>query len=108
MGFIDFIDNLSRGMKDFNSRFKQVAQPIIDLRQMANRVAQPEASTGMFNGGMAIPYGPLADRAMTFRPQYNPGPEQYSLRPNAPSFSKGGVVKGKGKKKAPKKAPKKK
>ena len=34
---------------------------------------------------------------MTFRPQYNPGPEQYRLRPDAPSFSKGGVVKGKNK-----------
>lgn len=99
-------------MKDFNTRFKQVAQPIIDLRQMATRVAQPEASTGMFNGGMVkenqrfstsvIPYGPLADRAMTLRPQFYYGPD---ARPDAPSFSKGGMVKGK--KKAPKKAPKK-
>jgi hypothetical protein len=44
---------------------------------------------------------------MTFRPQYNYGP---GPRSDAPVFSKGGVVKGKGKKKAPKakKAPKKK
>ena len=80
------------------------------------RVVQPEASTGMFNGGMVkenqrfstsvIPYGPLADRAMTFRPQYNYG---LGPRPDTPSFSKGGMVKGKKKaKKAPKKAPKKK
>ena len=42
--------------------------------------------------------------AMTLRPQFYYGP---NARPDAPSFSKGGVVKGKGKKKAPKKAPKK-
>lgn len=95
-------------MKDFNSRFKQVAQPIIDLRQMANRVAQPEASTGMFNGGFVLSNNPLVYSSSSRRnapAPYNPGP---GPRRDEFAFSKGGVVKGKGKKKAPKKAPKKK
>jgi len=96
-----FLDVLRRGLKTLRETGKQIADPIIELRQMVNRVAQPEASTGMFNGGMVVPYGPIS---MPLRPQFYYGPNN---RPDAPAFSKGGVVKGKGKKKAPKKAPKK-
>jgi hypothetical protein len=99
-----FFDAMRRGLKTLRETGKQIADPIIELRQMANRITQPEASTGMFKGGMVVPYGPIS---MPLRPQYNYGPVD---RPDAPSFSKGGVVKGKAKKKASKakKAPKKK
>lgn len=83
-----FLDVLRRGMKNFRETVKEIADPIIELRQMVNRVAQPEASTGMFNGGIVIPYGPIS---MPLRPQFYYGPNN---RPDAPSFSKGGVVKG--------------
>ena len=98
-----FFDAMRRGMKNIRDTVKQIADPIIELRQMANRVAQPEASTGMFNGGMVIPYGPISMRNVPA--PYNPGP---GPRRDEFAFSKGGVVKGK---KAPKakakKAPKK-
>jgi len=97
---IDFFDTMTNGSTAVGLR-----KFLKDLNNaIPARVAQPEASTGMFNGGMVVPYGPIS---MPLRPQFYYGPNN---RPDAPAFSKGGVVPKKVKKapKKPKKAPKKK
>jgi hypothetical protein len=90
---IDFFDTMTNGSTAVGLR-----KFLKDLNNaIPARVAQPEASTGMFNGGIVMS-NPLFSNpmgspiAMTLRPQFYYGP---NARPNAPAFSKGGVVKGK-------------
>jgi hypothetical protein len=71
-----FFDAMRRGLKTLRETGKQIADPIIELRQMANRIAQPEM-------------GPLA-----------------ISMPLAQGMRKGGVVKGKKAKAKPKKTKK--
>jgi hypothetical protein len=82
-----FFDAMRRGLKTLRETGKQIADPIIELRQMANRIAPK---------GLGLVPTP-------FQPEM--GPLAISM-PLAQGMRKGGVVKGKKAKAKPKKTKK--